>query len=290
MARSSISKSRTSVKNNKKTNVKKSITTGNEHEKVENKIKVKTEPRTKRKKKSTFKFLFIIFVLTLVIISIYLLLKHQKFNIIGYNLEGTEKYTANQITEKVGIKVGENIFLQILSCDKEKIKEFPYIEKVNFDLHLPNVLSINVVERIPKYFAYDKEKNTFFKLDANGYILEESNINVKNDNELLLYGVTFDDEVVLGEKINEIDMSKIIVFLEIKDEFEKSKINRNITKVNFENSLTTLTLNDKLNVVFPNNDNLTYKMALLGEILKSIGEDAVGTVDLTKIDPTYSSF
>ena len=75
-----------------------------------------------------------------------------------------------------------------------------------------------------------------------------------------------------------------------KEAFESSNINRNITKVNFENSLTTLTLNDKLNVIFPNNENLKYKLALLSEILKSLGEDAVGVIDLTKTDPTYSSF
>ena len=85
-------------------------------------------------------------------------------------------------------------------------------------------------------------------------------------------------------------MSKILVFLKIDDEFLKSKINRKITKVNFENSLTTLTLNDKLNVIFPNSDNLSYKMALLGEILKSIGEDSGGVLDLTQTNPTYSSF
>lgn len=279
MARENVSRNRTSSNRNSKgkntnTNVKSN----------------QNELKAKKKKKSVSKVLVLVFLLGILISCIYLLLKHQTFNIIGFNLEGTEKYTAEEITEKLSIKLGENIFIQTFTCNKEKVAEFPYIETINFDLHLPNVLSIEIVERTPKYFAYDKEKNKFFKLDENGVILEESSVENKTESELLVYGITFDDEVVLGEKINEIDMSKILVFLEIKDEFERSNINRNVTKVNFENSLTTLTLNDKLNVIFPNNDDLTYKMALLSEILKSIGEDAVGSVDLTKTDPTYSSF
>lgn len=285
MAREEVSKNRTSRKSDRNKNVK-----SMNNARVSKNERIKNEPRNKRKKKGTLKFLFVIFLLAAITTCIYLLLKHQTFNIIAFNLDGTEKYTSDQITEKLGINIGENIFIQTLSADKKKIAEFPYIESVDFDFHLPNVLSIKVVERIPKYFAYDKEKNTFFKIDENGYILEQSKIENKSENELLVYGITFDDEVVLGDKVNEIDMSKIFVFLDVKNEFEKSGINRNITKVNFENSLTTLTLNDKLNVIFPNNDDLTYKMALLGEILKSIGEDAVGTVDLNKTDPTYSSF
>lgn len=250
----------------------------------------KKEPRSKRKKKSTFKFLIVIFLFTLLIVGVYLLLKHQAFNIVSFNLEGTNKYTVQEIIDKINLKQGKNIFIEIFSVKKENIIEFPYIDSIDLDVDLPNVININVVERVPKYFAYDKEKNSYFKLDENGYVLEESNISNKRKEELLMYGITFDDEVILGEKINEIDMSKILVFLEIKDAFEKNIANKNVTKVNFENSLTTITVNDKLDVIFPNNDSLNYKIALLSEILKSIGEDAGGVVDLTKINPTYSSF
>lgn len=284
MARKNVSKKRTSSKNIKNRNE------NTKNNKSENIMTSKNEPRSKRKKRSVLKFIIVVFLLAAVIACIYLLLKSQKFNIASFNLEGTDKYTLEEITEMLGIKQGDNIFIQTIFLDKEKIVEFPYIDTIDLDINLPNVLSIRIVERIPKYFAYDKEKNKFFKLDENGYILEESTIDKKSETELLIYGVTFDDQVILGDKINEIDMSKILVFLEIKEAFEKSILNRSITKVNFENSLTTITLNDKLNVIFPNNDDLKYKIALLGEILKSIGEDAVGVVDLTKINPTYSSF
>lgn len=250
----------------------------------------KNEPRAKRKKKDSLKILLFFFFLAIIISGIYLLLNHSTFDIVNFNLTGTDRYTNYEIAEKLELEKGKNIFLESLTYNKEKVKEFPYIDKLEFELKLPNEINFKVSERSSSYFAYDKEKNKYFKLDKNGYILEESSLENKTKDEILMYNITFDDEVILGEKINEIDMSKIGVFLHIKSEFEKSQISQTITKVNFENSLTTLTLNDKLNVIFPNKDELVYKMAFLKEILKSIGEDAGGVVDLTKEKPTYSSF
>ena len=75
-----------------------------------------------------------------------------------------------------------------------------------------------------------------------------------------------------------------------KVKFNENKINGNITKVSFENSLTTITINDKLNIIFPNDTDLEYKMVFLKTILQSIPEDSVGVIDMTKTRPTYSSF
>lgn len=247
------------------------------------------EPRARKKKRRTFKVLMFVFILALIIGGCYLLLNHPTFDIEFFGIEGTQKYTVDEIVQKLGLSTKRNIFMQILNCNREMVTELPYVEEVKFNVKLPNKLSIKVIERTPKYFAFDKEKNKYFRIDEKGHILEEVTIDKKTSDELLVVGITFDDEVVLGEKINEIDMSKINIFLDIKEELEKSKINRNITKVNFENSLTTLTLNDKLNVIFPNKDELSYKIAFLKEILKSIGEDATGELDLTQTNPTYSS-
>lgn len=246
--------------------------------------------RAKKRKRRIAKVLTFVFFVAILISATILLLKHPTFHIVSFELEGTQRYTTDEITEKLQLATGKNIFLQTFLCHKENLAQLPYVNTVKFEYQLPNILKIVVTERTSSYVAFDKEKNKFFRLNEEGYILEEITIDKKEKEELLVHGITFNDEVILGEKINEIDMSKIAIFLEIKEEFEKSKINRNITKVNFENSLTTLTLNDKLNVIFPNNDELSYKMALLSEILRTIGEDAVGNIDLTKNNPTYSTF
>ena len=140
------------------------------------------------------------------------------------------------------------------------------------------------------YKRQDKDSGKFFSLSEDGYILEEVDINKKTNDEILITGITFDNDVMLGKKINDIDLSKIDIYKKIEKEFKKDNISGNITKVSFENSLTTITINDKLNIIFPNDTDLEYKMVFLKTILQSIAEDSVGVIDMTKTRPTYSSF
>ena len=206
------------------------------------------------------------------------------------NLNETSKYSKQDIVNKAGIEVGKNIFIEYFKSDKKAVTTLPYVESIKLRLKLPNEININVVERTSKYFAYDKDSGKFFSLSEDGYILEEIDINGKKNDEILLTGVTFDDDVMLGKKINDIDLSKIDIYKKIEKEFKKDNISGNITKVSFENSLTTITINDKLNIIFANDSDLEYKMVFLKTILQSIAEDSVGVIDMTKTRPTYSSF
>ena len=51
-----------------------------------------------------------------------------------------------------------------------------------------------------------------------------------------------------------------------------------------------MTLNDKLNVVFSDDKNLKYVIAFLSEIINNVGIDSIGTIDMTKKNPTFSAY
>lgn len=263
--------SRTSNTKNKNTN------------NVKNNVK-----KTKSKKRTIVVILIVILIL--IIAGISLLLTLPYFNATNFEIEGTERYSKEEIIEKSDLKQGENIFIQFFKGVSGNITKLPYIDSASIKIKFPNVLSIKVIERQSCYLSFDKEKNTFYKIDKSGYILEGSTIENKTPTELLVYGFVFDDEVVFGTRLKDIDISKLVSFDNIKKEFEKSGINGTITKVNFENSLTTITLNDKLNVIFPNDTDIKYKMSFFKSILAKIGDDSVGVIDMTKENPVFSSF
>lgn len=244
----------------------------------------------RKKKKRVSKVIVIFVIIGLFIAGGYLLFTLPKFNLVNINLNETEKYSKAEIVEKAGLELGKNTFIEFFTCDKNNVTTLPYVESIKLKMKLPNEINIEVLERTGKYYAYDKDKNLFYKLSEDGYILENVDINTKKQNEILVVGITFDDEVILGKKINEIDLSKIEIFKKIQQEFIENKINGTITKVSFVNSLTTITINDKLSVIFPNDTDLEYKMSFLKGILEKIGEDSVGVIDMTKTNPTYSSF
>ena len=273
---------------NKKSGTSNSKKKSNNGSNIQYSGKVTVKERKKKRKVARIILFFVIF--GAMIAGVYLLLTLKAFNLENVELNETTKYSKEDIVNKAGIEVGKNIFIEYFTSDRKAVTTLPYVESIKLKLKLPNGIKIDVVERTCKYFAYDKDNNKFFSLSDDGYILEEVDINSKKNDEILLTGVTFDDEVMLGKKINDTDLSKIEIYKKIEKEFKKDEISGKITKVSFENSLTTITINDKLNIIFPNDTDLEYKMVFLKTILQSIAEDSVGVIDMTKTRPTYSSF
>ena len=271
--------------NNSRTSTRKnSASTKRNYE--ENKRKIKK----KKKGKKVFLIILIFLIIGVLASGCYLLFTSSTFDVSEVELNGTERYTKEEIMSSLDISLGKNIFIEFFSYNKENINKFPYLSDINLNIKLPNKIQLNVSERTSKYLAYDKEKNKFFKIDGEGYILEEGKIEEKTEDEMLVYGITFADEIIFGEKINEIDYSKILTYLNVKKEYDKSGIGMTITKVSFENSLTTLTLDDKLIVKFPNEIELEYKMNFLKGIIEKLPAESVGVIDMTKDKPIFSSF
>ena len=60
--------------------------------------------------------------------------------------------------------------------------------------------------------------------------------------------------------------------------------------MNFANSLTIVTLDDKLNIVFANDSNLEYKVSFLKGIIEQSGGMVEGTIDMSIDNPVYSKY
>ncbi|MEG1705471.1 MAG: FtsQ-type POTRA domain-containing protein [Clostridia bacterium] len=294
-----VTKSNTATKSsgNKKTaaneNIKKNITKKEKvnSNRVSHKRVVKKSNNVVRKKsnKKLVILVIVICILLFLIGCVYYLLKSPKFNISSISVKGNLKIIQEEIIKKSGINIGDNIVKSSFKINKNAIIDTPYIECVKTKINFPSSFVIEIKERKSIYFAYDKEKNLYYKLDSYGVILEVCDrIELKVD-ELLVYGIVFEDEVKLGSKINEIDYSKLLVYKEIQKECLSIFPNKKITKVNFENSLSKIHLDDKIEVVLPNNTKLKYNLTFLQEILKNEG-DVKGTIDMTKENPTLIKF
>lgn len=255
---------------------------------MNNKQNDKIKKFSKKNKKKKNKLVLFILLIILASIIIGLLFFLPFFNVSEIIVEGNNKYTNDEIIVASNIVYTENAFGQALFTSNKGVVSLPYIDKARVCVILPNKIKIKVVERKSMYYTFDKEKNKYYRLNESGYILEEADI--RQENEIILNGITFDDEVIFGTKINDVDLSKLAIYEKIRDEYLNSSLTLPITKVSFENSLTTITLNDKLSVIFPNATNLKYNIAFLEGIIKNIGEDVSGVIDLNKENPTFSNF
>ncbi len=230
----------------------------------------------------------ITFFIAIILIFIYLLFNLEIFNLVRIEVKGNTKYTDEQIMQNSSLKIGENVFKQLFRSDSNNVN-LSYIAKSRLHYSMPNVIIIDVEERYPMYMALDSNTGNYYKIDNEGYLLEQCELESKRD-ELLVEGFTFGDNAKVGEKINEVYIEKLEIYNSIKKEFENFKIEGNITKVNFSNSLTIVTLDDKLNIEFANDSNLSYKVSFLKGIMQKNQNNMEGTIDMSVDNPVYSEY
>lgn len=167
--------------------------------------------------------------------------------------------------------------------------ELPYVSKADFNIVLPNKIVVNVKERYPAYIALDRNTSKYYKIDNDGFLLEECKIESKKD-ELVIEGFVFEENIKLGDKISEVYLNKLEIYNNIKEMIQKYEIQGNITKVNFSTSLTTISLDDKLNITFSNDSNLEYKVSFLKGIINKNGNNLEGYIDMSIENPVYSKY
>ena len=244
----------------------------------------------KQKNKNSFSIVVTFFLVALLIAIVITVFFHPVFNLKDVEIIGTNRYTSDQVVSSSNLKLNENIFVQVLKNGNIDLSKLPYIKSYKYEYKLPDKIVVSVIERTPLYIAYNKDVNKYYLIDGEGYILEESKPEKTSEEQVFVYGIVFSEDFDVGDKINDIDKSKLDMFLNIKNELKNAIASASVTKVSFENALTIITLNDKLNVVFSDDKNLKYVIAFLSEIINNVGIDSIGTIDMTKKNPTFSAY
>lgn len=244
----------------------------------------------KHKKKTVKTVIYIaivVFVLSLLFLigfGIYKLCTSTKYNISVIKFEGNAKYTDEEIIKVLNVNYGDNLFKLSKSIVKENLEELSYIENVKISKKYPNTLIVKIKEYESCYFAYNKDTNKYIKLTKNGIILESCELEAKNENELLVFGINFDE--TLGKDIVDIEKSKLTSYMSIKEKYDEIGIDKQITSVEFKEGNVILTLNYDINVIMATNE-IAYKLSFLKSILGEIVGKA-GTIDMTIENPIFS--
>lgn len=271
-------------------NTKNNIKTPN-YDANQSRIKINKiiEEKNAEKMRKKIKVVFTFILIGLLICGVYLVLKLPYFNIESIEAQGNKIYTNGDIVASLKSELGKNIFIERFFSDVKV--DLPFVESTKIKMKLPNTIIAEVEERSSIYFAYDKENNVYYRLDKNGYILEKcSDVKEKSEDEELILGISFSNDAQLGTKIDDAYVQKLNSFFELKKKIDANFKDNTITKVNFENSLTTVTLDDKLNVEFNLSGDINYSISLLKAIIDKLPEGSAGIIDMTKSDPIFSSY
>lgn len=134
----------------------------------------KIRKKKKRKKKN---YLLRLLVIIAVGVSLYFLITSELFDISSVKIENNNYYTVEQVKDKAGIKIGENIFKLKKSQIKNKLLKDPYFENVQIKRKFPSTVIVDVTERIEKVAV--PNDSVYIIIDPNGLVLKESQIKPK---------------------------------------------------------------------------------------------------------------
>ena len=258
------------------------------NKKINKTVSKKNKGKLKRKILRGLVYLvLIIFALSLFFLlgfGIYKLYTASRYNIGVVNVEGNVKYTVEEIKELANITLGTNINKLKTNKIEKLVEGLSYVRDAKVVRKYPETVIIKVDEYESSFVALNKETNEYIRLTDKGVILEKCNLEDVAENELLLFGIHFDDN--LGEKIVELEQKKLQTLIAMMDKYTKENISKKITSVEFNEGDIILTLDYDIDVVMNTND-VEYKLNLLKSILDEIN-GKVGTIDMTIENPIFA--
>lgn len=245
---------------------------------------------TKRRIKTVLSFIIILgIILALcIVLSLTVLFKTQVFEVTG-----NTKYTEEEIVQASGLSKGENIFLAPKSlAAKRIINQYPYVEKVDIGIRVPDTITINVTEAVESYLVWVSETE-YLVVSSEGRILNkvESPQSVK----LPIFigpGVVSTE---IGKYVEYEDEKVLNIINEISTVFSENGY-EGITEINASDSAKlTFTYDNRILVKLGLPENLDYKirtaMTIIEEKIDINGsKTAVGELDVSNSFITKKSY
>ncbi|NLP46284.1 MAG: FtsQ-type POTRA domain-containing protein [Epulopiscium sp.] len=189
---------------------------------------------------------------------------------------GNERYSIEEILDRLHIQEGMNVFGFIMNNEIKKFKNDPYIEKIDIKLDFPHQVQINIIER--KAIGYVPYMGAYLSIDKDGRVLETTN---QLDFPLpLVVGLQFQG-FSLGD-ILIVEQEEIFdVILKISQTMFKYDILDKMVKIDINSSKDIQLQIGNIHVLLGGIQEYDYKIRALLQILKYIPKEDKGFLDLS---------
>ena len=251
---------------------------------------IKKKELSRKRRKFVFKIFKIIVLIGIIIAGIIFALLSPIFNVKEIRVIGNSKISTDTIISLSGLKSEHNIFDFKTSNVVDAIKQNAYVDTVDVQRKLPDIININIVERVATYIL--KFGNAYVYINNQGYILEITN---KEANYPIITNYeTPEEQIKEGNRLCSEDLEKLNDVLKIMEaaSVNNGEIKKLITQINIENkSNYILTLQKKKKQVYiGDTTNLSTKMLWIDKFLEE-EKDNEGiiflNIDLNNVQPYF---
>ncbi|MDO5478247.1 MAG: FtsQ-type POTRA domain-containing protein [Clostridia bacterium] len=262
-----------------------SSSAGKRKSSTENKGQANVKRRRKRRKRGFFSFLLILLILLCMALIV---IKTPLFNIETISVEGNVLVSDEDIIGASGIEVGQNILSHKSSYYEELILALPYISKVDIEKKFPSDVIITVEEEY-EYAAVELETRTVI-CDKYGKSIKIAQ--AAEETEKLIK--------VSGCKTGVFETGG---YIELSDEIATETMKRCFLCISDYGFLdvTKVDISDVDNIVFTvgdslivkvgklgDDDELSYKMAYIKEVVDTLPHGISGIIDATNLEAGVS--
>lgn len=202
-------------------------------------------------------------------------------NVETITVNGTEKYSYDQIMEYVPIAEGDNIF----SFDSDEIEtsvkqSLPYVGDVEIIRDLPTTVEINITEEKP-YFAAELAGDTYL-LSSGLKVLEKLPDTSAEDQGYTVLTLKNVRRCIVGSKVEFLDERTANALDELYRSFESHYIETNIVSVDVRSRFDIyINYDGRFEVYLGDTDNIEIKISFLVGILQKLDDDAKGKINLS---------
>lgn len=236
----------------------------------------KENEKKQRKSRRTKRIIKWVSIIAIVAAAIIFALTSPLFNINEIKIENNNFLSEEKIISLSGLNKGQNIF-RFLESDVEKhLKEDSYVESAKIERQLPNTVKIDVKERNRDFCI--KFLNGFAYINNQGYILE---IVEENNGVTIIEGIeTPEEEIQQGARLNNTDLKKLEVAIQIMTIAKENEINSKITSIDIsnKNEYILYLAEEKKTAYLGNSNNLTTKILYIKEIMEKYEVGKEGSI------------
>lgn len=246
----------------------------------------KTEKRKKVQVKSYGRLS--IFLLLLLVLAVVLLINSSIFEISSINVMGNSRFSVQEIIERSGVAVGDNILKLSEKDIKARLEENPYISVTDIVREFPDKITIYISEReAAVQFEY---AGVYCNADYDGVVLAATQT---HDPALILIKGMDLTGYQLGERIMVQDEQLFSDYLELIKQLNGYSLMEQVRQADFSDSMDLkLTMQNGLTVRLGSpvqlSDKLAYYFPALDSLIKNGYADAMGQIkgilDLSVID------
>lgn len=250
---------KTEVKASPKNNIKK-----NNSKKINKKNNKKPVGKKKinYKKRRAIAACIVLLIISAIISSI--LLFSNLFNIKKITVINNSKIMEQEIIQASGLTLESNMFRSCNSKIKKRIKTNPYVEDVKITKKLNGEVILDIEERKTTYML--QHENEYVYINNQGYILEVS----QEQLPLPIIKGYSTAELTPGQRLEEEDLEKLDIVIQIIEAAKSNGINEIITAVdisNIKNILLEIPSENKI-VEFGDETNIYVKILWILKLIE----------------------